>query len=210
VPPSGYLNIALLGHELGHALGMPHSNNSDNDSSTYDNPWDLLSDATGHAIQGEFGRAPKTPAGYHLDRAGWLGADEKRVVAGDEQARLHLQRIDRAAPGAVRLLKIEAPEWKGNRYYTVEARVRAGHDAALPDEGVVIYEVNPNRAQPAWLVDAQDPAAGYSNTRSVVFKPGDRYVAPDRSFELRVHAAASDGFEVEVVLPGPGFASGFD
>lgn len=212
VPPSAYLNIALLGHELGHAFGMPHSNNSDSDNSTYDNPWDLLSDSTGHAVlQDKFGRIPKTPAAYHLDRAGWLGADEKRVLTGESRTTVQLQRIDQSKPGQARLLRIESPEWTDGRYYTVEARVRSGkYDAALPDEGVLLYEVKPNRAQPAWLVDANTPAAGYSNTRSVVFKPGDRYIAPDRSFELRVHDADANGFQVEVVLPGPGFDSGFE
>lgn len=212
VPPSAYLNIATLGHELGHAFGMTHSNNSDGDSNTYDNPWDLLSDANGHAatVSG-FGKIPKTPAAYHLDRNGWLDADEKQVVSGQSSARVQLQRIDLAAPGKVRMLRIEAPEWTNGRYYTVETRMRRGtNDAALPDDGVVLYEVVPNRAQPAWLVDANDPAANYSNTRSVVFKPGDRYVAPDKSFELRVTGGGADGYQVEVVLPGPGFASNFE
>ena len=50
----------------------------------------------------------------------------------------------------------------------------------------------------------------YSNTRSTVFKPGDRFVAPDRSFELKVLAAGTNGFDVEVTMPGPGFGSGFE
>ena len=132
------------------------------------------------------------------------------MVGGDGRARVSLQRIDRAAPNAVRMIKIEAPEWKGKRYFTLEARMRSGNDAALPDEGVVMYEVNNTRAQPAWLVDASDPAAGYSNTRSVVFKPGDRYIAPDRSFELRVVAASAEAFDVEVTVPGPGCGSDFE
>lgn len=212
VPPSAYLNIATLGHELGHAFGMTHSNNSDGDSNTYDNPWDLLSDANGHAAQlSGYGKIPKTPAAYHLDRAGWLGADEKQVLGAQSTTTVQLQRIDLAAPGQIRMLRIEAPEWTDGRYYTVETRMRRGaNDSALPDEGVVLYEVNPNRAQPAWLVDASDPAANYSNTRSVVFKPGDRYVAPDKNFELRVTGSSVEGFQVEVVLPGPGFASNFE
>ncbi len=212
VPPSGYLNISLFAHELGHAFGMPHSNNSDGDGNTYDNPWDLLSDSTGHAVRDNaMGTMPKTPAAYHLDRAGWLASDEKRVVSPEAGTQVTLQRIDEASAGQVRMLRIESPLYANGRYYTVEARMRGGkYDGALPDDGVLLYEVDPRRAQPAWLVDASDPASNYSNTRSVVFKPGDRYVARDGSFELRVHAASANGFQVEVMLPDIRFTSGFE
>jgi len=211
VPPSAYLNISLFAHELGHAFGMPHSNNSDGDSNTYDNPWDLLSDSSGHAVTASgWGTLPKTPSGYHLDRAGWLDASEKRVIDADDE-RVVLQRLDRPAEGAVRLLKIRLPQYEGGRYYTVEARVRQGaeYDARLPDDGVVIYEVDPRRAQPAWLVDSSTPAANYSNTRGVVFKPGDRWTAPDGSFTLAV-SGAQDGFAVDVQLAQGSFDSGFE
>jgi hypothetical protein len=212
MPPAGYLNLSLFGHELGHTFGMAHSNNSDGDGNTYDNPWDLLSDADGHAVaHAQFGRLPKTPSAYHLDRAGWLLDDEKVQAAADGSTQVSLQRVDRAAPGAVRLLRIDVPGATGGRYWTVEARIRNGsNDGALPDSGVVLYEVDPRRAQPAWLVDASNPVANYSNTRSTVFKPGDRFVAPDLSFELKVLAAGTNGFDVEVTMPGPGFGSGFE
>jgi M6 family metalloprotease-like protein len=212
VPPSAYLNISLFAHELGHAFGMPHSNNSDGDSNTYDNPWDLLSDSNGYAVMNNtYGTLPKTPAGYHLDRAGWLDASEKRIVDADDE-RVTLQRIDQPKAGAVRLLKIQLPGYANGRYYIVEARSRDGaaYDAALPDDGIVIYEVDPRRSQPAWLVDASDPAANYSNTRSVVFKPGDRYTAPDGSFELKVSGGGNGAYTVDVTLPNGSFASGFE
>jgi M6 family metalloprotease-like protein len=212
MPPAGYLNLSLLAHELGHTFGMAHSNNSDQDSNTYDNPWDLLSDSQGHAMRdAQFGSMPKTPSAYHLDRAGWLADDERVIVGGDTIATVDLQRIDQAGAGIVRMMRIESPEWTDGRYYVVETRVRNGvSEGALPDSGVVIYQVIPGRAQPAWLVDASDPASNYSNTRSVVFKSGDSYIAPDRSFELNVLAANTNGFQVKVKLPGPGFGSSFE
>ena len=211
VPPSAYMNISVFAHELGHAFGMPHSNNSDGDSNTYDNPWDLLSDSNGHAVMSPtHGTMPKTPAAYHLDRAGWLDASEKEVVDVDN-ARVTLQRIDVAAAGGKRMVKIALPGYANGRYFTVEARIKGGsYDANLPDNGVVIYEVDPRRAQPAWLVDASTPAANYSNTRSVVFKPGDTFEPADKSFSLAVVASSANGFTVDVSLPDGSFDSGFE
>lgn len=210
VPPSAYLNVSLFAHELGHAFGMPHSNNSDGDSNTYDNPWDLLSDSSGHAVNSSAnGTLPKTPSAYHLERAGWLDASEKRIVQDNE--RVTLQRLDQPREGAVRMLKIPRPGDAYGRYYVVEARLRAGAwDSALPDDGVVIYDVDPRRAQPAWLVDASDPAANYSNTRSVVFKPGDRFAPADGSFELQVLAGGNGGFDLAVSMADGSFDSGFE
>lgn len=211
-PPAAYLSVALLAHEMSHALGLPHSNNSDSDSSTYDNPWDLLSDSMGHSVPDALlGRAPKTLSAHQLDRNGWLDASERRVIGAQTTAVVRIQRLDQARNGEVRMVRIEDPNWVGGRHFTLEARKRdGGNDAALPDEGILMYEVVPGRSQPGWLVDVNDPAATYSNGRSVVFKPGDRYVAPDRSFEMRVLSADVDGYQVEIALPGPGFGSGFE
>jgi M6 family metalloprotease-like protein len=211
VPPSAYMNVSVFAHELGHAFGMPHSNNSDGDSNTYDNPWDLLSDSNGYAVMSPTdGTMPKTPAAYHLDRAGWLDASEKAVVDVDN-ARVTLQRIDVAKAGGVRMMKIALPGYANGRYFTVEARIKGGsYDANLPDNGVLIYEVDPRRAQPAWLVDASDPVANYSNNRGVVFKPGDVYEPADGSFSLAVVSSSADGFTVDVSLPDGSFDSGFE
>jgi len=43
MPVWGYNQQSVLGHEMGHGFGLPHSNNWDGDTSPYDSPWDVMS-----------------------------------------------------------------------------------------------------------------------------------------------------------------------
>ena len=74
-PPWGWHNVAVIGHEMGHAFGLPHSNNADGDSSPYDNPWDVMSDSWGYALHDStYGTVGKHTISYHKDSLGWIPA----------------------------------------------------------------------------------------------------------------------------------------
>ena len=57
-------------------------------------------------------------------------------------------------------------------YYTVERRSRTGYDANLPDDVVVINEVNETRSIPADLVDVDGRAC---NDEGSMWRPGESF-----------------------------------
>src|SRR3546814_13659193 len=74
-PPWAFTNLAPLAHEMGHGYGLPHSDNSDGDDDTYDNPWDVMSDAWSNAMYHvNFGALPKHLNMAQRDRLGWVDA----------------------------------------------------------------------------------------------------------------------------------------
>ena len=78
-PPWSFRNLAPLAHEMGHGYGLPHSDNSDGDDDTYDNPWDLMSDAWRNAVSdATHGLLPKQLNMAQRDRLGWVAQDSKR------------------------------------------------------------------------------------------------------------------------------------
>ena len=86
---------------------------------------------------------------------------------------------------------------------------------ALPGEAVIIHEVDLNHGgEPAWLVDADDPPATYSNTEGVMWQPGETFVDPSGQLQVTVDGAAGAGFNVTLAanrsgaIFGVGFESG--
>src|SRR3546814_3887920 len=77
---------------MGHGYGRPHSDNSDGDDDTYDNPWDVMSDAWSNAMYNvNFGALPKHINMAQRDRLGWVDAERKRVIPAGDLARTTVQ-----------------------------------------------------------------------------------------------------------------------
>src|SRR3546814_768978 len=87
-PPWAFTNLAPLAHEMGHGYGLPHSDNSDGDDDTYDNPWDVMSDAWSNAMYNvNFGALPKHINMAQRDRLGWVAAARQLVIPAGHLAR---------------------------------------------------------------------------------------------------------------------------
>jgi len=210
-PPFSYVNPAALAHEMGHAYGLPHANNSDRDADTYDNPWDLMSDAFGHAVVDPvFGRLPKRLGAFSRAHLGWIDNARIARIDGDGTFRVRIDPPGDPQGQGYEVVELRHPDWPANRWLTLEVRDTADpFDRALPGRGVILHTVDANRPQPAWVVDSDDPVATYSNTAGSRFGVGRRFTDADREFEVRVLAEVDGSFEVEVRVIQPIFASRF-
>jgi M6 family metalloprotease-like protein len=203
-PPWAFENLAALSHEMGHAYGLPHANNSDKDSDPYDNPWDVMSDAWSNAVSNAtYGDLPKHINIYSRDRLGWVASERKLTVTAGTQARsIAVDRASLAGSTNRQMLIMNYPD-QATRYYTLEVRKRSGnYESSLAGDAVIIHEVQTSRGEPSWSVDADTPPADRANNEGSMFKVGETWVSPDYAFRVTVTAQTGQGFVV-TVRPAP-------
>lgn len=210
-PAWSFKNLAPLAHEMGHGYGLPHSDNSDGDADTYDNPWDLMSDVWNNAVNDQtYGTRPKHVAMIQRDRLGWVADGRKLVLpAGTHQTRrIELQYASLADAGGVQMIVLSMPEQADPNQtvrYTLEARRRSGdYEAALAGDAVIIHRT---QNETAYSQDARVPPADRANNEESMFKVGERWSEPDGAYAVEVESMGVNGF-VLLVTAGRGIGSG--
>lgn len=211
LPPYAYENVAGLAHEIGHTFGLPHSNNSDGDFDTYDNPWDLMSDSYGYAVRdASLGRLPKSIAAHQRDRLGWIAPQRKRVLDQEGSYRVLLARSDGGQDADTELLEILwGPLAEGRRLVLSAVSRDTVPDGALPGAAVIIHEVDSQRREPGWAMDTSPVAADYADTPGTMFQPGESWRSDDGALELTVIEQTAEGFVLQVNLSSPIFSDRF-
>lgn len=202
-PPWSFTNLAPLAHEMGHGYGLPHSDNSDGDGDTYDNPWDLMSDAWRNAVSDvAYGLLPKSLAMVQRERLGWVVPADKRIISADngETHDVMVAWADVATTGAVRMLVLVMPN-PSDPYrtvtYTLEARRRVGtYDARLAGDAVIIHALEDYGI--ARSIDADRPAADLSGNEGSMFRVGETWKTPDERHWVQVLSLTATGFLVRV------------
>lgn len=202
-PPWSFANLAPLAHEMGHGYGLPHSNNSDGDADTYDNPWDLMSDAWRNAASdATFGTLPKHVTMYQRERLGWLPAARKRTIGADNQETYEFfldagsLRDSSNTQLVILALPTQADPYK-TVIYTLEARRRTGtYESKLAGDAVIIHTLEDYGI--AYSIDAATPVADVSNNEGSMLKVGERWNTPDERHWVEVVAATAEGFRVRV------------
>ncbi len=197
-PPWGYANEGVIGHEMGHGFGLPHSNNWDNDGNPYDSPWDVMSSATGYAVfDPTYGALGKHVHAYHKEMLGWIASAERFTVAEDTINTIVVDPLALASTGDYRMAIVPIPG--SSRFYTVETRDLLGnYDGALPGNAVIIAEVDLGRGEPIWVVDSDVPPADYGDNEGSMWRVGETFVDDANDIEIEVMAATANGFEVKI------------
>ena len=205
-PPWSFRNLAPLAHEMGHGYGLPHSDNSDRDSDTYDNPWDVMSDSWNNAVgDNTYGTRPKHINIFQRHRLSWVDAARQRVVPlGDLSTRdiaLDYAHLTGAANAQMLVLSLSPQaDPYATVVYTLEARKREGtYEGNLAGNAVIIHKVE--RSGTAYSIDADVPPANRSNNEGSMFKVGERWVTPEASHAVTIKSQTATGFVLTVGPP---------
>ncbi len=209
-PPWSFANEGVIAHEMGHGFGLPHSNNSDEDDSPYDSPWDVMSSATGHGVQDPvYGRLGKHINMEFKHNLGWV--DDADGFIADSMSDDVIVIDHTAMPSTANKRFARIPLSDGS-HYIVEARKETGnYESNLAGTAIIIHHVVSGRQQPPWLVDEDVPPANYSNNEGVMWKVGETFVDDIDGYTVEVLSATTNGFQVRIAAQEDLiFAHGFE
>lgn len=199
-PPWAFANEGVIAHEMGHGFGLPHSNNSDGDSNPYDSPWDVMSSATGYAVNDNvYGKLGKHINMNFKHRLGWVNDSEGFIAdenTNNELVFINYSSLANLPNSGHRFARI--PVSNGTHYVVEVRQANGNYEANIVDDAVIIHNVNNCRSEPPWVVDGDANPANYSDNEGSMWKVGETFVDPIDDFEVYVAAEFLLGFNVRI------------
>ena len=196
-PPWAFGNEGVIAHEMGHGFGLPHANNSDEDSNPYDSPWDVMSSATGYAVNDAvYGRLGKHINMYYKHYLGWVDDSDGYIADIDSNDTFVINWT--SLDGDINYKFARIPLSDGS-FYVLESRREAGqYESNVAGTAVIIHHVVTGRSEPPWVIDADVPPADYADTEGVMWKVGETFIDPIDGYQVEILAQVTPGFRVRI------------
>lgn len=210
-PPWAFRSEGVIAHEMGHGFGLPHANNSDGDGSPYDSPWDVMSSATGYAVNDPvYGRLGKHVNMEFKHALGWV--DDAVGYIADAMSNDVLLLVNSSNPMVGNGYRFARIPLSDGTHYVVEARKEEGnYESNIPGTAVIIHHVDYGRSEPPWVIDADVPPANYADTEGVMWKTGEIFVDPIDGFTVEILNLFANGYNIRIQAQNDLiFKDGFD
>ncbi len=181
-------------HEMGHVFGIEHSASAA--GALYTDDWDPMGEAGECACDMAHGITAQHVLAQAKAQLGWIPPSVTYLAAPGATATITLERLAQP-PGGGYLLAVIPRGDLAQTYYTVEARLRTGYDAALPVDAVVIHLVDPACTEhPAHLVT--HPGDTRTGAGASAWTPGDVFIDAAAGISVSVEEPVAAGFRVTV------------
>jgi M6 family metalloprotease-like protein len=195
LPPWAISNQGVTAHEMGHALGLPHS--SGPYAQTYDSQWDVMSDPENCSpAHSTFGCTGSHTIAVHKDVLGWLPEGRRYDAPVATRRTISIDAHETPATGSNYLLALVPINVATGLYYSVEVRRKAGYDSQVPFEGVLIHRLAMNNDRPARVVDAT--VNDNTNDAGAIWTVGETFEDAEAGITVSVDAETATGFEVTI------------
>jgi len=206
---NGSFQLRVVGHEMGHNLGLYHSHSLDCGStvigssctsSDYGDTLDIMGSSSYHYNA------------YQKERMGWLNyniSPPLTTVQTDGIYWIAPYQPNDSDPKALKILKSIDPATLRKTYYYLEYRRAIGFDVGLSSNtnvmtGVVVHMGTESSGNSSYLLDMTPPTSSWSDPALVI---GQSYSDPDAGVTFTVLAADSTGANVSVTFSGGGTAT---
>lgn len=175
LPPWGWEMQAIVGHEGGHALGLPHSGGQY--GNPYDSFWDLesRSEGTGVLVDPVYGAVGTHVNAFHKNLLGWIHPLHRFIMPASTPTVAQVWLNDLVVvPPAGRYLMAEMMYQAGaDDYMSLERRRFTGYDQNVAAESVVLHDVVLNRDRPSQVIDID--GNGDPNDAAAQWEPGETF-----------------------------------
>ncbi len=207
MPPWAYDNVGILGHEMGHSYGLPHSSGPYNN--TYDSWWDVMSsagllyrnltDKTDCHRDATYGCMAMGTISAHKDKLGWIPSAQKYTAAQGTDNTVTIERLGNTAAGNYLMAQIPIGG-SSTIFYTVEARRAVGYDAHAAGEAIVVHKVDTTGATGLTrIARVVDPDGnGNPNDAGAQFLPGETFTDSANGISIQVTGSTASGYTVRI------------